>query len=319
MARDWEATLRSWVKPPSDNEDAKRDRTEEEIKEALRATSALNSVNYKVYAKGSYANNTNVRLDYDVDIAVECRNFFYYDDDGIGADVRKAAMAAAAMPPYKGGYTSDDFKHDVEQALVDYYGRSAVKRGNMAMRVREKKTTLPADVVPCFEYHYVYDVDVYGYPVYYEGTRVYKDSGGYIHNWPVQQLAKGIEKNNSTGYRYKRMVRALKRLENELVRNGKIAELPSFLMECLVYNVPNDHFNHIYYLDDMRNVLATIFNETLPSGNYSDWVEVSERKWLFNQAQAWTYQQAHELADVAWDYIGFDLSSESELADLVPV
>src|SRR5258708_15889266 len=140
MARDWEATLRSWVKPPSDNEDTKRDRTEAEIKEALKASSSLKGVKYKVYAKGSYANNTNVRLDYDVDIAVECFNFFYYDKEGVGADVRKAAALEAAITPYKGGYTSDDFKRDVEQALVDYYGRTAVTPGTMAISVRQKNT-----------------------------------------------------------------------------------------------------------------------------------------------------------------------------------
>jgi hypothetical protein len=241
-----------------------------------------------------------------VDIAVECYNFYYYDKEGIGSDVRKAARAEAAITPYKGGYTSEAFKRDVEQALVEYYGRSAVTRGNMAMRVREKKTTLPADVVPCFEYHYVYDVDAYGQPTYHQGTRVYKDKGGYIHNWPVQQLAKGIGKNNSTGYRYKRMVRALKRLENELVRKEKITELPSFLMECLVYNVPNTLFNHASYLEDMRGVLATIFNETRSSGNHKEWLEVSERKWLFRSAQPWTSEQAHELAAAAWGYMGFE-------------
>ncbi len=74
------------------------------------------------------------------------------------------------------------------------------------MRVREKKTTLPADVVSCFEYHYIYDVDQLGQSLYYEGTRVYKDSGGYVHNWPTQQRVRGIAKNNATGRRYKRMV-----------------------------------------------------------------------------------------------------------------
>jgi hypothetical protein len=306
MSRDWEATLRAWVKPPSDNEDAKRNETENEIKDALRASPVLKNVSYKVYAKGSYANNTNVRLDYDVDIAVECTDFYYYSKEGVGADIRKAAAVEEAFKPYKGGYTSEDFKRDVEQALVDYYGRSAVTRGNMAMRVREKKTTLPADVVPCFEYHYIYDVDAYGTPLYYQGTRIYKDKGGYIHNWPSQQYARGVEKNDVTGRRYKRMVRALKRLENELVKDGKISELPSFLMECLVYNVPNLHFNQASYVADMRAVLATIFNETLSKDKCESWVEVNERKRLFYAAQAWTYQQAHELAGSAWDHMGFD-------------
>jgi hypothetical protein len=307
MARDWEATLRSWVKRPSDNEDAKRDKTEEEIKAALKASSALSGVKYKVYVKGSYANNTNVRLDYDVDIAVECTDFYYFSKDGIGPDVRKAAAFEAATTPYKGGYTYVEFKADVEAALVDYYGESAVTRGNIAMRVREKRTTLPADVVPCFEYHYVYDVDSYGHPLYYKGTRVYKDSGKYIHNWPEQQRLNGITKNNATGRRYKRMVRALKRLENELVARGEIDELPSFFMECLVYNVPNSYLSSSdSYRTSMRSVLAVIFNETLTEESCKEWLEVNERKYLFHRTQAWTCAQAHELADSAWNYIGFD-------------
>lgn len=306
MARDWEATLRSWVKPPSDNEDAKRNNTEAEIKEALKASTVLDNVKYKVYAKGSYANNTNVRLDYDVDIAIECYDFHYYDRGGVGADVRKNAALEAAFTPYNGGYTPDEFKHDVEQALVDYYGRTAVTRGNIAIRVREKKTTLPADVVPCFEYHYIYDVDAYGQPVYFQGTRVYKDRGSHIHNWPSQQLVRGVEKNNATGRRYKRMARALKRLENELVTNGKISELPSFLMECLVYNVPSALFGHATYVDEMRAVLATIYNDTLSKDACKDWLEVNERKYLFHASQGWTRSQAHELAAVAWDYMSFE-------------
>jgi hypothetical protein len=152
------------------------------------------------------------------------------DEVGAAADIKKAAVDKA-FSAYTGGYTSTDFKNDVEQALVDYYGRSAVKRGNMAMRVREKKTTLPADVVPCFEYHYIYDVNAFGTVQYDKGTRIYPDSGFHIHNWPEQQYTRGVAKNDATGRRYKRMVRALKRLENELVMAGLLDELPSFLME----------------------------------------------------------------------------------------
>ena len=242
-----------------------------------------------------------MRLDYDVDIAVECTDFYYYSTKGIGSDIRKAAAIKEAFRPYKGGYTSEDFKRDVERALVVYYGRPAVTRGNIAMRVREKKTTLPADVVPCFEYHYIH-----GQPAYHQGTRVYKDSGGHVHNWPKQQYDCGVAKNGLTGYRFKRMVRALKRLENELVSLGRVEELPSFFMECLVYNVTNEHFNNSFYVTDMRGVLAMIFNETLTAEQCKNWLEVSERKYLFHSSQPWNYTQAHDLAASAWDYMGFD-------------
>ncbi len=302
VATDWEATLRSWVKPPSDNEDSKCDMTETQIKEALAASPRLKGVGYKVYAKGSYANNTNVRLDYDVDIAVECTDFFYSDTTGAPADVVKAAEAQ--RHPYTGQYGAAQFKNDVEQALVDYYGRSAVTRGNMAMRVREKKTTLPADVVPCFEYHLVYGLNWLGVLQYHQGTRIYPDSGTHIHNWPQQQRDRGNAKNEATGHRYKRMVRALKRLENDLIKAGLLKELPSFLMECLVYNVPNAWLNNSTYVADMRAILAGIFNATMTDDDCKEWLEVSERKYLFHSSQPWTRAQAHELADKGWNRMG---------------
>ena len=67
----WDDLLLSWTKPASDNEEGKRDRTQREIKAAIDAHPRLGHESVHVYAKGSYANNTNVRLDSDVDIDVE--------------------------------------------------------------------------------------------------------------------------------------------------------------------------------------------------------------------------------------------------------
>jgi hypothetical protein len=303
VATDWEATLRSWVKPSSDEEEAKRDKTETQIREALSTSKRLEEIGFKVYTKGSYANGTNVRLDYDVDIAVECSDFYFWDTIGAAADVKK--MAEAKITRYAKAYTTQDFKNDIEQALVDYYGRTAITRGNLAMRVRDKKTTLPADVVPCFEYHHVYGTDYNGSLQYLKGTRLYPDKGDYIHNWSAQQLERGNAKNDVTKRRYKRMVRALKRLESFLVGKKLISELPSFFMECLVYNAPNDHFNHDTYVADMRGVLAAIFNATRNDELCKEWLEVSERKYLFHASQGWNRTQAHDLASHCWNEMGF--------------
>ncbi len=97
------------------------------------------------------------------------------------------------------------------------------------------------------------------------------------------------------------MVRALKRLENDLVQADLLKELPSFLMECLVYNVPNERVNNTTYVADMRAVLAQIFNATKSDYDCQDWLEVSERKYLFHSSQRWTRAHAHELADKAWN------------------
>ncbi len=66
MARDWEATLQSWVRPASDTEERKRDRAVQAVTDALNALPDVRSLPINVYPKGSYANNTNVRADSDV-------------------------------------------------------------------------------------------------------------------------------------------------------------------------------------------------------------------------------------------------------------
>lgn len=305
MARSWEDTLRSWAEPPSDNEDSKRDRTEAQIKAALRGASELKGFDCKVYVKGSYANNTNVRLDFDVDIAVECRSFYFYNLRGQAATTKKAAIQAT----FRGhvGPGSDDFKEAVGSVLTKEFGQAAVIPGKIAYRIRDGKTTLPADVVPCFEYHRIYDIDSKGQLQFHEGTKIFPITGKPVINWPQQQVERGTEKNNVTGRRYKRMVRALKRLQTDLVKQNLLPDdLPSFLVECLVYNVPNQYFGHKTYFADMRDVLATIYNATLQREKCEDWLEVNRLKYLFRSDQPWTFEQANILSLAAWRYIGFN-------------
>lgn len=67
-----EKKLSAWTGPSSLTEKAKQDTTERMIRDAIGRHSPLEGVRLKVYAKGSYRNNTNVRSDSDVNIAVEC-------------------------------------------------------------------------------------------------------------------------------------------------------------------------------------------------------------------------------------------------------
>src|SRR3954465_4654842 len=76
MARDWETWLRNSIGPASPTEEADRDRTEKRIRDAILADGRL-AGNVRVFVKGSYANNTNVRRDSDVDVAVEWTSWSY--------------------------------------------------------------------------------------------------------------------------------------------------------------------------------------------------------------------------------------------------
>lgn len=301
MSRDWEATLRAWAHRASDAEDDKRKRTERAITEALNAIGDIRHLPINVYAKGSYANNTNIRLDSDVDVAVEYTGFAYYD---LMFDLADESAESLGITASDDPYGPAELKNDVERALVSAFGRAAVTRNNKAITVREQTNRLSADVVPCFSYCRYSGRSAYGGLRSEKGTKLFPDRGGSIVNWPKQQLTNGTAKNDATSRRYKRMVRCLKNLENELCENGLIKEAPGYFAECLVYNVPNEYFGRSTYLADMRGVLAYLFNSTQRQEACWDFAEANDLKWLFRGTPRLTWQDAHRLVDAGWDYMG---------------
>lgn len=107
------------------------------------------------------------------------------------------------------------------------------------------------------------------------------------------------------------MVRILKRLRNEMAEQGvSIAKTtPSYLIECLVWNVPGDGFSHDTYRADVRYVLAHVFNQARSDESCSEWGDINELKYLFPAQQPWTRQSAHSFVSGAWDYIATEAQS----------
>ena len=298
---DWEAWLRSAARQPSDTEDARRDRTEQQIRDALSDYAPL-SGKYKIFVKGSYANRTNVRLNYDVDIAVEYVGYFYSD---LCFELKGHDDSEVGVVPSTDPYTTVDFKRDIKAALVAAFTSPAVEGGRIAYRVREGKTTLPADVVPSWEYRRYDGIDSLGSPVVHIGSRLFPSDGGYVDNFPKQQVINGTAKNGRTRRRYKRMVRCLKKMQTRLVDAEALeSELPSYLVECLVYNVPDYCFSDESYLENFRAVVRYIWGATQPDGDWNDWEEVHGLGYLFRGDRSWTREQVHALADMAWDEVG---------------
>jgi len=301
MPRDWEETFRGWSGPSSATEQEKQERAERMVRDAIRASRALASKQIEVFAQGSYRNNTNVREDSDVDICVRCMDVCFTDFSmADGFTEQDVGLVDAS-------YTYPQFKSDVEGALVARFGLAAVKRGNKAFDVHETTARVDADVVPCFEHRRYTRRDASGRYLYESGTEFRPDNGGRIVNWPQQHYANGVEKNNATRGRFKRIVRVLKRLRNEMADHDVAAAKPiaSYLIECLVWNVPNEGFGHERYTDDVRFVLARTFNNTISDDPCREWGEVNELKYLFRPSQPWTREQAHAFLSAAWDYVGF--------------
>lgn len=74
-----ETLLSSWRNRSSNSEQDQQDRAERMVTDAIKNWSAFDGITPAVYTKGSYPNNTNVRTDSDVDVAVECRECNWSD------------------------------------------------------------------------------------------------------------------------------------------------------------------------------------------------------------------------------------------------
>jgi hypothetical protein len=302
MAGDWEPTFATWYQRASDAEQTRYENTRKAINEALRGDSRLDDFSFDVYAKGSYPAFTNVVRDSDVDVAVELTTFY-------GNELIHAAdgltIQDLAITPYTGDATLPGFKDDVEKALVSAFGSGPVERGKKAIHIRESTRSLKADVVPCVTHK-----TWVSRSSSHVGIRLHNDAvpAQQIHNYPKQHLELGTKKNDATSRRYKRVVRILKRLENEMVAKSIIEVVPSFLLESAVYNVPNASFNAMTWTGRIRNVLAHIYNGTMTDDCVASdaWLEVNRVKYLFHPEQSWSRETAHNFAARAWSYLGLE-------------
>ena len=295
MARDWENTFRSWASPPGKTEQEKCENAERAIKKAKTTSEVLNQRNVTVFQQGSYRNRTNVRTESDVDICMLCADSIFFDlPDGMTYTDFGIVTPA--------DYSYSNYKMDVENALVSYFGRDAVTRGNKAFDVHENTYRIDADVVACFEYRWYQHTGTYR-----TGVAFLTDQGQQIVNWPNQNYQNGVAKNEATSRGFKALVRILKNLRNEMKNNGISAanSVPGYLIECLTWNVPNEGFSHDTYTSDVRWTLAHLFNNTPNDADCKEWCEINDIKYLFHISQPWTRIQANSFLGAAWDYIGF--------------
>lgn len=299
-ATGWEATFTSWSRGPSDTETTKCDNAERMVRKAISASRALANRTIDVFTQGSYRNNTNVRLESDVDICVRLM-------DLIDLDMPPTLLKDQVGLVDATSYTQTVFKDEVGLALRSYFGADGVTRGDKAFDVHENNYRIDADVVATVEHRrYLWSPDRGWY--YLSGTTLRPDSGGKIINWPNQHYENGVGKNTRTGRNFKRLVRIIKRLRNQMAdeRIAAAEPIPSYLIECLVWNVPDEGFSNSTYAADVRWVLAHLFNNLRADATCSEWGEVNELKYLFRPSQAWTRQQALAFASAAWSYVGFE-------------
>ena len=299
-ANNWNATFGTWSRPLSNTEGEKAKRAERLVKDAINAYQELSPWSISVFAQGSYRNGTNVKEDSDVDVTVCCQDLFithYAFVPGL-----TDAMTGVTRKPY----SQQMFKNEVGRALVNFFGGASVTRGNKIFTVCENTARLTADVSATFGLR-VYSVDQKGAIFYTPGTHLLTDRMESLWNFPQQHFEKGQARNGQTALEFKRVVRVVKRLRNQMEEAGiqEAKPIASYLLESLVYNAPNYSFGLPTYYDRVREVVAFLYEGLGPGKSGARWLEVNELKMLFHRGQTWTMDQARAFLYAAWQYVGF--------------
>jgi len=304
LSRDWENSFASWAKPPSDTEQERCERVIRAIRAAVTSSSKLQGKKVLVFIQGSFRNRVNVRQESDVDVGVLLYDYFLsqYPEGKTNADFNNSDA----------NYPFSQFKDELEEALVEHFGRAKVTRGNKAFDIKATASQVEADVVPFFEFRQYWENGTYR-----AGVALIPDNGSprienyperLVDHWPSMPLhyENGVTKNDETSRRFKGMVRILKKLRVELEgRNSAEAEaVPGYLLECLVWNSPNWCLNHDTWEERVQSVLRFLWQNTSEDTLCDKWCEVDAIKYLFHPLQPWTREQAHAFINAAWDYVG---------------
>lgn len=227
----------------------------------------------KLLVQGSYANNTNVKQNSDVDIAVILESTF-------NPKYRSGVTGASY------GFTSSadnlpSFKDDVEKILIDYF-KTGVERKNKSIKINGNSYRVDADTVPCMR-HRDYTRDYLNNPEnFVPGIKIVSDMGEVIYNYPEQHILNGRSKNISTNHLYKKYVRIMKKMRYimEDLKIDAAGEVSSFALESLLWNIPDSWYNNhkdyrkVFTFDRMIDYLL---NE---KDNYSGYLEANGIKKL---------------------------------------
>lgn len=232
-----ENTLLSWTLPLSSTEEARVENTVRMIKDAINKNELLSNYVIEVFAQGSYANNTNVKQNSEIDICAMLKSVFYPKYvEGMEQDDYGHSSSQ---------FTFFDFKSEIIKSLEFKFGVDSISVGNKCININANTYHVNADIVPCLQYRNYAYIKSYIDNKYIEGIKFFTSyENKEVVNYPKVHNENGISKNNNTNYKYKKMVRIIKRIRNNMFDEGlKNETISSYLLECLVWNVPEIDVN----------------------------------------------------------------------------
>jgi hypothetical protein len=225
----------------------------------------------EVFLQGSYKNDTNVYGDSDVDIVLCHTGAFYKDLSQLSAEDRHAYDATAGGVTY--GYA--DFKRDATAYIMRLYNN--VNAGKKALYMSGGNSgRRNADVLIASHFRRYYEFKSWHNQRYDEGVCFFSTDGSMIENFPKQHSNNCTTKHQNTKNYFKPMIRIFKNMRNTMIGKGLLGDevAPSYFIEGMLYNVPNDKFDGTYQQTWINcfNHIVTADREKLACANYIHWL-----------------------------------------------
>ncbi|MEG3155847.1 hypothetical protein [Sphingomonas sp. RB1R13] len=297
----WNDRLTHWERPPSNNEEAQIERTANAAMALVSASAMLTAERVMVRPQGSYFNNTNVRLEADMDLRLQLPDIFI----DYAGDVDQAA--ADNSEGYRDtGRTFSEIatlvRNELASACRAKFGANRVSIGGKAVSVEGLSGShADVDLVPAFRLHWIVNNGYGGYHIT-EGVAIVGANGAITQNFPEQHHVNGKTKRPNTAHRFKKVVRMAKRLNCELADDRAIPHrMPSFLIECLIYAVEDAFFLQLE--DDRYDRLLRVLYRLSALLWDAEWhktaTEVNDIKYLFHTCQFWTLHEARAFVAAA--------------------
>lgn len=300
---DWNTRLAQWSKPASETEGEQIERAARMVRAAIAGSDWLAEQGVEVIPQGSYRNNTNVRTRADMDLCV--RHPIVKPIYGVGvtqADILRDLNYAhgPAIPD-----VIARMKTELSSILRAKFGQNNISPGSKAFTISAVQgSRSDIDVVPAVRAQIIVRGNTILVPYRVtEGIMILAPGGVEIYNYPAIHHANGKAKRERTAHRFKKIVRQMKSMRDDLVDAGKLkpSQVPSFLIECLVYLVEDEHFrvDEDHY-DRFRRILSRQW-ELLRDRAPGTLFEINDLKQLFGPHQPWTIEDARDFLRAAYE------------------
>jgi hypothetical protein len=251
---------------------------------------------HEIFLQGSYGNDTNVYADSDVDVVIKINSLFYRDLTRLPPD----QLAAYERSIGDAKYLYSDFKTAVIATLSKRFAND-VSLGNKAVWIKPNAGRRNADVLISAQFRRYHEFHDFSNQRYDEGVAFLAAGGKLTENFPKQHSANLTKKHQDTKNRLKPVVRIFKNMRNHMI-DKKLLALgvgPSYFIEGMLYNAPNDKFTASYadtvaachdwliQSDQTKLVCANYMHWLVRSGEHTSWPPENFTKFLAAVRDLW--------------------------------